>query len=348
MTTKKQRLADIKSTAVGKREHAAEIAASKLLAQDNERLERALEHSLKSKGRVLATNIIQPKRSTKTTQREATFVAVASDWHVGELVEPSKVQGLNRYNPRIAEFRSARFFAAIEELIRGHQKTRFNIRNLVIVLNGDMITGWIHEELMNSNPSGPIRESLAFESMFSAGLKFLGEHLDGVKISVVCQIGNHGRFTPKTMVSMAAHCSFEWLSYHHLAARHPECKWQIEDGRHSIASIYGLRLHVHHGDTVKSGGGVGGILVPINRAVLNWHSKYQAHHTIIGHFHQLMQTPKVTVNGCLIGYGSYADSLPSAMPEPAQQASFLIDAKRGICQSTPLWVSDPSGEKKLP
>jgi hypothetical protein len=60
-----------------------------------------------------------------------------------------------------------------------------------------------------------------------------------------------------------------------------------------------------------------------------------------------MDLPSIVVNGSLIGYGSYADSLPMAEAEPPQQAFFLIDEKRGKCQSTPLWCGDPSAEKTL-
>lgn len=343
--TQAELLSELRTKTKERNQVGAARSETKALGKEVERLERVLDHTLNLDKAWKSLDVVAPTRH-RGKQRPATFVALASDWHVGELVDPAKVQGLNAYNTNIANFRANRFFQAIAFLIEQHRKAQFDIRHLVLVVNGDMITGWIHEEMLNSNPSGPVLESLMFERLFSAGLEFLAKTLEGIKIHVVCQIGNHGRFTAKTMVSMAAHCSFEWLSYHHLQSRHPECSWQIEDGRHSVFTVYGMRMHVHHGDTVRSQGGIGGILVPLNRAAAFWREKYKAKHTMVGHFHQLLQTPTLTVNGSLIGYSSYADSLPGAQPEPAQQASFLIDAKRGMCHSTPLWVSDPSEEKR--
>lgn len=290
---------------------------------------------------------VQVPRRHAGKQRPATAVAMASDWHVEERVDPRKVSGLNRYNPRIAEFRAGRFFAGIEHLISAYNRGAWDIRDLVLILNGDLISGYIHEELMVGNAMSPIKATLFVEQLISAGLAFLARALPQVKVHVVCQIGNHGRTTPKMMVSAAAEMSYEYLAYAHLAARHPECEWSLPEGRHSTFRTYGMVHHVHHGDTVKSMGGIGGILVPLNRAAIRWREKYHAHVSWVGHFHQYAHTPTVITNGSLIGYSSYADSLPGAAPEPPQQAFCLVDAKRGICQTTPIWVGDPSAEKTL-
>ena len=290
--------------------------------------------------------VVAPKRHAGK-QRAATAVAMASDWHVEERVDPRKVGGLNAYNPRIAEFRAGRFFAGIEHLIREYNRGAWDIRNLVLILNGDLISGYIHEELMVSNALSPIKATLFVEQLISAGLTFLHKQLPQVTVRVVCQIGNHGRTSHKVMTSIAAEMSYEYLAYAHLAARHPECEWSLPEGRHSVADVYGLRLHVHHGDTVKSQGGIGGILVPLNRAAIRWREKYQAHVSLVGHYHQYAHTPTVVTNGSLIGYSAYADSLPQAAPEPPQQAFFLVDSKRGVCQATPIWCGDPSTEKGM-
>jgi hypothetical protein len=300
-------------------------------------------HAVRNTPRVV---VDAPKRMAGK-QRPATLVAMASDWHVEERVNPRKVAGLNRYNPAIAEFRAGRFFAAILHMVETYNKGSWDVRNILLVFNGDLISGYIHEELVAGNAMAPIPASLFVESLLHAGLTFLAKHLPHVKVRIVCEVGNHGRNTAKVWTSMAVENSYEYAVYVHLAQLHPECEWSLPEGRHNFADIYGLRIHVHHGDTVKSQGGVGGILVPLNREAIRWREKYRAHLTLVGHFHQYMHTPKIVVNGSLIGYSSYADSLPGAAAEPPQQACFLVDAKRGVCQATPLWVGDPSAEKSL-
>ena len=342
------------------KKHTAELLAEfedKSDRSSKNKQERALMREIKRLRQVLGTIVdvrkhrgeikVQAVKRHKGTQRQATAVAMASDWHVEEIVDPRKVQGLNRYSPRIAAFRSRRFFAGIEHLIREYRKGAWDIRNLLLIINGDMLTGWIHEENVVTTAMSPIRTVLFIEELLSAGLLFLHEQLPEVKIHVVCQRGNHGRITHKVWLGAAPETSYEYLAFAHLAARHPECSWQLPESMHSIADVYGYRLHITHGDLVKSQGGIGGVLVPLNRAAIRWREKYKAHCTLVGHWHQYAHTPTVVMNGSLIGYTGFADSLASAAPEDPAQAFWLIDSKRGPCQMIPIWCGDPSEEIKL-
>src|ERR1043165_3949501 len=46
----------------------------------------------------------------KDGRREATWVALASDWHIEETVRPETVNGVNSYNLAIARRRAQRYF----------------------------------------------------------------------------------------------------------------------------------------------------------------------------------------------------------------------------------------------
>ncbi len=274
--------------------------------------------------------------------REAAAVAVLSDWHVEERVDPAKVMGLNEFNPTIAERRAARCFAGIEWLIR-EQQSLFTVRTLVLAIIGDIISGYIHEELLESNYMSPTRAVVFGKRLLKAGIKSLLKADPNLKIHCVCKCGNHGRTTPKLRIATAVDNSYEWLLYHMLAedfAAEPRVTFQVDEGHHSVTPIYGLRVHTHHGDSVRSQGGIGGITVPLNRAAIQWREKYKADMSLVGHFHQYTPGSRLIVNGSLVGYGAYSDFLPSAQPEPAQQAFFLVDSKRGVCQMTPLWCAD--------
>lgn len=283
----------------------------------------------------------RPGRVLSGDKREAAAVAVLSDWHVEERVDPAKVMGLNEYNPTIAEHRAQRCFAAIEWLIR-EQQSLFTIRTLVLAILGDIITGYIHEELVESNHMSPTRAVVFAKRLLADGIRMLLKAAPELKIHFVCKGGNHGRTTPKLRIATAMDNSYEWLLYHMLAedfADEERVTFQIDEGHHSVTPIYGLRVHTHHGDSVRSQGGIGGITVPLNRAAIQWREKYHADLSLVGHFHQLHFGQKLIVNGSLVGYGAYSDFLPSAQPEPAQQAFFLVDSKRGVCQLTPIWCA---------
>lgn len=289
------------------------------------------------KGRVLSKD-----------RRIATALAVISDLHIEERVDAAKVNGINRYTPEIAEFRVRRIFEGVEWLTR-EQQGMFDIQDLFLNLNGDIITGYIHEELLEANYMSPTQAVVFGVRILGDGIRFLLKNTK-LKIHCVCKCGNHGRTTFKLRIGTAVANSFEWLLYHMLAsefANEPRVSWQIDEGHHSISEVYGLRIHTHHGDSVRSNGGIGGVDVPLNRAVLQWHAKLDAHMSIVGHFHQYQHGARLIRNGSGIGYGAYSDWLPSAAPEQPLQAFGLIDSKRGFCQATGIWCGDTSAEARL-
>lgn len=283
------------------------------------------------KGRVLSTD-----------RREATAVALASDWHVGEKVDPSRVMGLNEFTPEIARLRARRYFEAVEWLITKERKYA-DIQNLVLALMGDFLSGYIHAELVESNFMSPIEEVRFTKALLIEGIDFLLRALPDLVIRIPCNFGNHDRTTDKTRIATASRNSYTWGLYHDLAdwyRGNERVLFQIADGHHLVTEIYDLRLHTHHGDSVRSAGGIGGVTVPLNRAVVQWAAKYNSHISCVGHFHQYLSAERLVMNGSLIGYSTYADWLPGAAPEPAQQAFFLVDRKRGKTAAYKLWVQE--------
>lgn len=288
-----------------------------------------------------AVGRIRKGRARTSDRRPAAAFAAFSDWHVEEIVDPRKVQGMNEYNPRIAQLRSARAFAGVEWLIR-EQQSMFAIDELLLWLGGDFISGYIHEELVEANAMSPTRAMLFAQKLLTAGIrKLLAE--TQLTIRIACNFGNHGRTTLKRRIATAADNSFEYLMYLTLAesfSNEPRVKFQVCEGLHHVAQIYDLRLHMHHGDDVRSLGGIGGVQVPLKRAAIQWHQKFNAHMSVVGHFHEYNPGETFMMNGSLIGYGMYSDSLAGAQNRPPVQIFCLFDHKRGKTQCAPLWVSE--------
>ena len=333
-----QQLAERKATEARKRAEAERKALEDRVAELQARLGvvediRAADAVAvpQRKGRVLSTD-----------KRAACAVAAFSDWHVEERVDSAKVNGLNEFNPQIAAVRARRAFEGVSWLIR-EQQSLFTIKRLVLGLLGDIISGYIHEELLESNYMSPTHAVVFAKGLIADGIRLLLKDDPDLEILVVCKCGNHGRTTPKLRIATAVENSYEWLLYQMLASEfssEPRVSWQIDGGHHSVTSVFGLRVHTHHGDSVRSAGGIGGITVPLNRAAIQWREKYDADLSIVGHFHQYLPGTRLMVNGSLVGYGAYSDWLPSAAPEPAQQIFFLVDSKRGITQQAPIWCAE--------
>lgn len=289
----------------------------------------------------------------KGSRRTATAVADASDWHVEERVDPATIDGLNDYSPTVSRRRAGRFFEGVEWLIRS--ETRFQIADLLLRLGGDLITGYIHEELLEGNFLSPTEAVLFAQELLSDGIRFLLKSELGLNLNVVCDFGNHGRTTIKPRVATAAKNSFEWLLYHMLAAEfraEPRVQFVIAEGHHQVSKIGNFRLHTTHGDKIKANGGIGGIDVPINRAIAQWHQTMPADCTMIGHFHRYQPGERVHTNGSLIGYAPFSRDIVRAPYAPPVQSFFLIDSLRGKTQCAPIWVEDakflPPGKGRLP
>jgi hypothetical protein len=269
-------------------------------------------------------------------ETEATAFAIASDWHVEETVDPKTVNGLNEYSLEIAESRIDRFFRAILRLTE-IERAGTKIDNLVLALLGDMMTGYIHEELQESNGLSPTETVLWLRRRITAGLRLLLAEGKFKRMVVPCCYGNHGRTTKKPRHATGAKNSYEWMMYQVLRDDVPEVEWQIADGYHLFLDVYGRLFRFHHGDNVQYQGGIGGLTIPTEKAIAGWNKSRQPYMDIFGHHHTAQQNPRWISNGSLIGYGGYSIAIKAGF-EPPQQTFFLLDSKRGRTATWPIFL----------
>lgn len=275
--------------------------------------------------------------------REAAMLACASDWHLEEFVDPAKIGHVNAYDLSIAEASARRFFDALVWLY-DHHSTHFALRDLVLWLGGDLIGGYIHDELVETNQLAPLPATRFAREVIGAGIRMLLAETNLARILVPCSYGNHGRTTVKSRISSGAENSYENHLYHSLAADfrdEPRVEFVIASGPLLYVDVLGTTVRFTHGDAVKYGGGVGGISVPINKAIAGWDTTRRADLTVMGHWHQYLSGQRALVNGSLIGHGPFSDWI-KAQHEVPRQAFCLIDSRRGPCMHTPIWVRPDS------
>lgn len=284
----------------------------------------------------LAITASKPKASTIKVdggKSEAVAFAIASDWHVEETIDPRSVNGLNEFNLDIAEKRIRKFFESvvrITEIQRGGAK----IDKLVLVLGGDLMSGYIHEELQESNALSPTQTVLWLQDRIASGLDLLKKHF--AEIVIPCVYGNHGRTTRKPRHATGAANSYEWMMYHVLA-KHLPGQWHISDGYHLLLDVFGKTIRIHHGDGLRYQGGVGGLTIPVEKAIASWNRAITADLDIFGHWHQSQQNPKWVCNGSLIGHNAYSVAIKAPF-EPPSQTYFLLDKRHGRTITTPIFV----------
>jgi len=315
--------------------------------KENKSLERALKESLdrialleQEKNAILEIRentkgfTIEPKESSKTG--EAVAIALASDWHVEEIVRKDKVNDLNEYNLGISKSRAEKFFQNLLKLIRKEQQD-IRINTLILALLGDFITSNIHDELKENCALRPIEAIIYTQNILISGLDFILNN-SNLDLIIPCHVGNHSRITKKVHQSTEQGNSLEYFMFHNLKkyySKNRRVNFVVAEGYHTYIEVFGFTLRFHHGHNVVYGGGVGGLTIPLIKAINTWNLTKRADQDFLGHFHQYTPHRRFTVNGSMIGYSPFALSIKGEF-EPPQQAFCLYDKRRGKTVQIPI------------
>jgi hypothetical protein len=272
---------------------------------------------------------IEPKVPSGSS--ESVAFMVASDWHIGERVDEEQVNGLNKFTPEIAKTRAINFFSGGQRLWDILRRDT-QIKVIVLALLGDFINNTIHDDAKESNLIGNVSAIRQAQDLIVSGINFLLEHTDA-ELKVVCASGNHGRMTDKQRIATESENSIENYMYHNISSIFKDEKrisFIVSEAYHSYINLWNsYTVRLHHGHFIKYGGGVGGIYIPVNKAIDQW-NKEKLHERVdldvFGHFHQYIDAGNFVSNGSLIGYNSYAISIKAPYERP-QQAFFLVNKK---------------------
>ena len=301
---------------------------------------------LLKKAREMRINPILPRDRKQGPRREATALAMASDWHVEQRVDPAAVDDRNCYDLAISQRRMERFFEGVRYCTDFNRQI-FTVRDLVLDFGGDFITNYLREENQQTNLLTPPKAIAYWKTHAKAGIKHLLADPQLERIAIPCVDGNHPRLTKKMQAANRTAMNLETLMYMQLAeefADEPRVQFQVATGPELYFEVYGRTIRSRHGDTVHSQGGVGGITVPLLRAIPRWDSVRRADLSLVHHFHQLISMPNVIVNGSLIGYDEYAIASGFAF-EPPAQAFCMLDPLRFKSTFMPIWVSDRADDR---
>jgi predicted phosphodiesterase len=277
---------------------------------------------------------------------------MATDWHWGEVVEPGQIGGVNLYNMEVSKARAKAFVTNTVDLLKNHMVNP-DYPGIVLMLGGDMVSGTIHDELVETNEQPIMPVVLDLFGVLSWVVKSFADEFGRVLVPAVR--GNHGRTTHKPRHKDSAFLSYDWLLYQMLAKRFEEDKrvtFQIPDGPDALFTVYGHRFLLTHGDQFRGGDGMIGALGPIIRGDHKKRSRnaqvaMEYDTLVLGHWHQLIQMQRLIVGGTLKGYDEFAydNNFPY---EPPRQALWLVHPARGITFSMPVLLEEKRPEAKDP
>lgn len=276
-------------------------------------------------------DVINIEPIVSQSKSEACPVIMLSDWHFEERIDPATINGLNEYTLDIAAHRWNKCIQNSGKLIHKERHSS-DIKQVIIWLGGDFITGYIHEELEESNYLSPTQAVRFAKERIISALKFYEQHGRFDRIIVVCNYGNHGRTNKKPRVSTGYKNSYEWMMYKDIEDYfdgNKKFQFVVPNGLFAYVDIYGFMNRFWHGDTIQYGGGIGGLTVPLIKAIGRYNSTIKCDFNFMGHYHQLFEATKdCMVNGSGIGYSAYAQRIGASFERP-QQGFKVIDQKHG-------------------
>lgn len=257
-------------------------------------------------------------------------IALFSDAHIEETVQPSTVLGMNEYNLEIAEGRVKNYFSNLATCVN-----KDNVEELIFAALGDTISGFIHDELAQTNGMTPSEATIKAQSLIYSGLKYLCDNTRLKNIRFVGIVGNHSRVTKRVQHSNGYKMSYEWIMYQNIKNLCEVTKLPIDffipESEVAVIDIADKRFLFIHGFQIKSTGSgtVCGIYPALNRLAMKWDRTFHQDKIYLGHFHTCVSIPNVTVNGSIIGYNSFALTNGFTYEDPAQMYE-LYDSERGL------------------
>ena len=260
--------------------------------------------------------------STKKGHRYA--VALFSDAHIEETVTPESVNFLNEYNIEIAERRIENYFRNLAACL-----AQDDVNELIFASLGDTISGYIHQELEQTNQLSPLEATLKAQSLIYSGLKYLCENPElpkMKKIRFIGIVGNHSRTSKKIQHNNGYKMSYEWMMYQNIKKQceltNLPIEFYIPESELAIVNTVDDKVFIFaHGFQIKSGGTgtICGIYPALNRLCLKYSKVFHQDMLFIGHFHSSVNTPNAVVNGSIIGYNAFALSMGAEKEVACQQ-----------------------------
>lgn len=286
------------------RELEAQARARRKIEVVEHRILEAFENAIEARKPVYNPKVIRKKPK----EDEHEFVLLWSDTHAGEVVSEVETNGINAYDWQTMLKRLDR----IREGVFSFQENRpYPVRKLHIAALGDMLSGNIHDELVETNES-PLAECTV--QLGEDGSVFIESFLEGFdELTFSGVVGNHPRAKRKPQAKLAFD-NADWLAYRimELALRkESRISFDVPKAATHPIMVCKRRLLLMHGDGIRStmpGVPWGGVMRRVTSLDRQYTSKgMPIDHYLLGHFHQgnVVDQGRIMMNGSVKGPDEY-------------------------------------------
>lgn len=185
------------------------------------------------------------------------MLALFSDLQAGETVRSVEVHQWNRYNRAIMLARVRYYAERVLQWARG-MRHLYDIRGLVVLVLGDLISGDIHEELMRTNEVDPPVQAVEAGRVLGNFVRSVSSAFPKVRVEMIGG-SNHSRLTRRYQFKRGAMNSFDYVAHEIAAgvlADHKKARLVHHPGREALVTIEGWKFLCGHGDDVMSWMGI--------------------------------------------------------------------------------------------
>lgn len=280
-----------------------------------------------------------PKKQKSKVESPVSAVLACSDWHIGEVIDGSEIEDMNKFNLEIAEHRVQTLTEKFIRWIELHQGT-YNVNEIVVLGLGDLISNSIHEELMITNEVSPSLQVIKAGFLFSEMISTLSQRFERVRVEYVIP-DNHSRTSKKPYYKKAGETSLNYI-VGYIASERLKKIFNVEFNLHlaskQIVQIRNTNYLCCHGNGIKTW-----MSIPfygINRLIGNEAMIRNCSHRtfskmILGHFHVPLYADWFIINGSLSGTNEMDHQLGRSS-KPCQ-IGFFVHPKWKEFDFTKFW-----------
>lgn len=285
-----------------------------------------------------------------------TMMQLLSDVHAYELVSAARTRGFNEYTAEVMAARLRRLVDTHVSIKQRLERGGWRYERLVIALNGDIVSGTIHELERHSDAPNIVRAVYGAGLLLAYVIRDLAAHYPGV--DVFCISGNHGRL-PDAKRMQQKDPTRNWDTMCYLFARehlrsHEHIQWFIPDSYAVGYSVYDWRFLQFHGQDIKSWNSIP--FYGINRYLGNINALEASrgesfHYAIVSHFHNTgtlsNNRTETFINGSVIGGNEFTVNALGKADRPAQWM-ISVHPEHGVTSRWPVLLDVPPDHPPYP
>jgi len=277
-----------------------------------------------------------PKKVLHIDQTSKPIAAVLklSDWQIGEVIEESETEGFGEFNFNIAEIR---VFYLVEKFLTWvdmHRKAGYNVKELHVFSEADLVSGNIHYELEVTNEF-PVTVAAAKAGLLLAEvIAQLSSSFEKVFVWEM-SADNHGRLTRKNQAKQGALNNYSYLAHvicNETLKKHKNVEIHLGEGTKLLADVVGKKFLISHGHHIMGQMGIpyyGMERDKSREAVKRLNTDKTFDYISIGHWHvPAIISQNILVNGSLTGTTEF-DHMQGRHARPSQ-VSFMVHPDHGL------------------